>query len=85
MGRVFLMVGTRFENKVVRVARALRVSVFAGGSNGEDDVWWRAWVRSFAAATMMSVAEEVGIWMLCGIQLTVSEIRTELVLGIHAR
>ena len=61
MGRVFLMVGTRLENKVVRVVRALRVSVFAGGSNGEDDVWWRAWVRSFAAATMMSVAEEVGI------------------------
>ena len=60
-GKEFFRVGMRLEKRVVSVDRALRVSVLAGGRRGDCVVCCRACVRSLAAATMRSVAEDVGI------------------------
>ena len=70
---------------MVSVARALSVSVLAGGRMGDGVVCCRAWVRSLAAATMRSVADEVGILMPWGTQLTVSDMRIALVAGMYVR
>ena len=64
---------------------AERVCVLTGGSNGDLSACFSACVRSLAAAMMMSSADEVGMWMLCGSQVTVSAIRSAPVDGIQTR
>ena len=65
--------------------RALRVTVSWGGISGCLIGRRRAETRSLAAAMTKSVWVAVGRGVLCGSQVMVSVMRSELVAGIQTR
>jgi hypothetical protein len=65
--------------------RALCWFLLTGASGPAGEGFWRAWIRSFAAAVAALVDDAVGITTLVGNQMTVSVIHSAVVSRIHMR